>query len=225
MDRETHLWKQIKSYLFPKGTWVVLLGSDGVGKSTLLERLVADNNALFPVVVTQHLRPNAILPSLKTTKAGSAVKPHSLPEYSPWKSVAKLIYLVLDYNVGYLLRVRPQLARGALFVFDRYFYDLVVDPVRFRYGGPRWLAEFALHLVPRPDLCFILTAQPEVVMMRKQDLTYGELERQHGAYQLLARKLAFAHHIDASQTQEAVADEVAQIMANERLNRLTTQNA
>lgn len=203
------MWNKIGSWIRPQGMCIVLLGSDGVGKSTLLENLVVSADESFACVVTQHLRPNAVLSSMKSNKSGTASKPHGQPAYSPLVSVAKLIYLVIDYNVGYLLNVRPQLARGFLFIFDRYFYDIVIDPLRFRYGGPMWLARLAMHLVPRPDICFILTAPPDIVLTRKQDLTYEELEKQYSTYTELARQLHFAHHVDATQSLEAVASEVS----------------
>ena len=49
-------------------------------------------------------------------------------------SLAKLVYWLMAYTVGYWLSVRPQLSRGRLVLFDRYLLDALADPRRYRYG-------------------------------------------------------------------------------------------
>jgi len=89
---------------------------------------------------------------------------------------------MLDYWTGYYLVIRPLLARAGLVLFDRYFDDVLIDPKRYRYGGPLWLARVLRSLVPQPDLILVLDASEEAVLSRKQELEPGELLRQRKLY-------------------------------------------
>ena len=57
-------------------------------------------------------------------------------------------YILFDYTVGWWIMVRPLLVRSTLVVFDRYYHDLLVNPLRYRYGGPMWLARWIGKLIP-----------------------------------------------------------------------------
>jgi len=85
-------------------------------------------------------------------------------------SLAKAIYWVLDYTVGYYLKVRPAITRSTLMIFDRYLVDALVDPRRYRFGGPQWALRLAWSLIPKPHLVILLDAPVEVVRARKQEV-------------------------------------------------------
>jgi hypothetical protein len=71
-----------------------------------------------------------------------------------------------------------------LVIFDRYYHDLLIDPLRYRYGGPMWLARFLGRLVPPPDLLFlVLDAEDGVILSRKREVPLEELRRQRAGYQ------------------------------------------
>jgi hypothetical protein len=70
-------------------------------------------------------------------------------------------------------------------VFDRYFHDLLVDPRRYRYGGPKWLPQFFSRLVPLPDLVLVLDAGEQVIFARKGEVRTAEVRRQREAYRQL----------------------------------------
>src|SRR5437660_1236549 len=71
--------------------------------------------------------------------------PHGKPAHGTLKSIAALIAFFLDYWLGFLLVIRPMLAKSTVVLFDRYFHDLFVEPLRYRYGGPSWLARLLSH--------------------------------------------------------------------------------
>jgi thymidylate kinase len=99
-----------------------------------------------------------------------------------------MLYLgafLADYWVGYLFVIRPLLARSTLVVFDRYFHDLLVDPRRYRYGGPKWLPQFFSRLVPLPDVVLVLDAGEQVIFARKGEVRTAEVRRQREAYRRL----------------------------------------
>ena len=88
---------------------------------------------------------------------------------------------------------------------DRYYDDLLVDPVRYRYGAPLWLARFVFKFMPRPDRVIVLTGDPEIIHARKKEVTMDELCRQIDAYQELERSMGgIAVGVDAGQDMASV---------------------
>jgi len=56
--------------------------------------------------------------------------------------------------------------------------------MRYRYGGPMWLARFLGRFVPPPDIVFlVLDAEDEVILSRKREVALEELRRQRQGYQ------------------------------------------
>jgi thymidylate kinase len=70
-----------------------------------------------------------------------------------------------------------------LVVFDRYYQDLLIDPLRYRYSGPMWLAKLVSRFVPAPDLQFVVDAEDDVILSRKREVPPEELRRQREGYQ------------------------------------------
>jgi thymidylate kinase len=66
-------------------------------------------------------------------------------------------------------------SRGELIVFDRYYYDYLIQP---GISLPHWLISSGFRLIPQPDLIFYLKNNPAVILSRKAELTKDELERQ-----------------------------------------------
>jgi thymidylate kinase len=118
----------------------------------------------------------------------------------------------LDWWIGYWTWIIRQRANHGFVVFDRHLLDILVDPVRYRYGGPSWVARAACHIVPRPDVIVVLDAPAVVVRSRKQEVTPAESERQSLAYRRLATEIAGAYLVDASVPSEQVLDIVMTIL-------------
>ena len=180
----------VRRWFQPTGLFVVVLGPDGVGKSTLIERLTRVIAPPFQSQKIFHLRPMLLW---RRHQTGPVTDPHGRSPRSRLGSVAKLVALLPDYWLGYGLLVRPLLARSGLVVFDRYFHDLLVDPKRYRYAGPMWLARLFSRIVPGPDLLFLVLDAPEqVILSRKREVLIDELRRQRVAYHNLKDSLAGA---------------------------------
>jgi thymidylate kinase len=130
-----------------------------------------------------------------------------------------LFAFLLDYWLGYLFVMRPLLAKSTLIVFDRYFHDLLVDPLRYRYGGPLWLARVLSRLIPPPDLLFlVLDASEEIILSRKQELPTGEVRRLRSEYQTLANTSSSATLVKTDdgleKTVAGASDVIAAYMAS-----------
>ena len=185
------------------GTVVVVVGPDGSGKSELADALVKD--VLTQPVLHLHHRPG-VLPS-RSRHTGPVTEPHAEQPYPVWLSVVKLLYLWGDFVLGWWLRVRPIVARGGSVVLERGWWDLAVDPRRYRLAALPWLVGVLGAAVPRPDVTLILTAAPDVLLARKQELPADELRRQVAVWDVLMRGRMAGVAIDASRP-------VAQVLAD-----------
>ncbi len=100
------------------------------------------------------------------------------------------------------------MVRSTFVVFDRYYHDLLVDPLRYRYGGPMWLARWVGKLIPEPDLWILLDAPAEVLQSRKREVPMNETARQREAYLRLVQGMDNGVVVDASQPLDDVVREV-----------------
>jgi thymidylate kinase len=191
---------------------VVILGTDGCGKSSVVERLETTLLRDFSQVRVLHLRPRL---GRGGARQGNPVSdPHRLPPRGLLASLAKLLFLLVDYSSIYpwSWRQRTGLAPPGLIIFDRYYHDLLVDPRRYRYGAPLWIARLFGHLVPSPDLWILLDAPPDVIRKRKQELSLEELVRQSRSYRAFFDQRRNAHVVDATKPLDAVTRTVQDLI-------------
>ncbi len=218
-------WSKVRRFLRPCGMFLAILGVDGAGKSTLITEISpilreATHNALF----IQHLRPS-LLPPLGQFKNRKNTReplqdPHGPRPSGPVGSLFRLIYHTLDYVLGYWVKVRPKIARQpAVVLFDRYAYDMALDPRRFRVGLSGMVTGWFAALSPKPDLILCLHAAPETVAVRKQELSLGEIRRQIEALHAFARKERRAVLISAEGQVSELRDRALQAIFNFLSNR------
>lgn len=186
----------------PTGLWVAVLGPDGSGKSTLIQNLRQELERAFRRTAVFHLMPGLLR---RRGNGGPVTNPHGKPPRSWMISLLKLLYYLLDYNLGYWFKVRPALVRSTLVLFDRYYDDLLIDPRRYRYGGPTGLARWLRRFVPRPDLFLVLDVPVEKLLARKQEVAPEELRRQREAYRRFALETPNAFLLDGALPLEEVA--------------------
>jgi hypothetical protein len=86
---------------------------------------------------------------------------------------------MIDYTMGYWVKVFPKKAfKSVVWIFDRYYYDYLIDPKRARIKLPNWVFKVGLYLIPEPDLIICLGADSTVIHNRKPELSLDEVERQ-----------------------------------------------
>lgn len=197
-----HVMQFVRRIVQPTGCWVAFMGPDGCGKSTILTAVTREFAPAFREVKYFHMRPRVI--GRKPTNRGPVTDPHGQPPRGMAASIAKVIDLFADYTLGWIFKIRPAAIRTVMVLFDRCFYDLLVDSRRIRYGGPPWLLKAAARLAPRPDLVILLDAPAEVLWSRKQEVSMEEVARQRESYLALCRDLPSAVVIDASQPADKV---------------------
>ena len=191
--------------LSPAGMHMVILGPDGVGKSTLIARL---SLPCFRRVKQFHFRPGI----LGKNSPGAVSQPHAQPPRSRLASLAKIFYYFVDHWLGYILKIYPAKVRNELVVFDRSFEDTFVDPLRYRLSGGNGFARWLNGLMPPADLAIILDANPEITHARKPELDVAELRKQRGILQELAKHSDHCILVSAANTPDQVAHAVQQSM-------------
>jgi thymidylate kinase len=190
----------IRRWLHPTGILVVILGPDGIGKSTLIGKLIGKLEPAFRQSRVFHFRPQLIKPRAETGLAAS--DPHGDPARGTLGSVARLIGFFVDFWVGYLLITRPLLARSGLVIFDRYFHDIIIDRKRYRYGGPRWVPRVLARAIPPTESLFlVLDAELDVILTRKREVAAGELNRLRSSYVGMASE---GSRVDLIKTDEGI---------------------
>jgi thymidylate kinase len=168
----------------PTGCVVLVAGPDGSGKSSFARALPEACHRLFRRQVHQHWRP-ALLPrpgSLVRKEARDWTRPHDSLPHGRALSLVLLLYYWLDFALGSWLWIWPMRARTGLVVVERGWWDLVVDPRRYRLQVPAGLVRALARLLPKPDLALVLEAPPEVLLSRKTELSKAEMTRQTRAW-------------------------------------------
>ena len=195
----------------PPPRFLAIAGADGVGKSTVLRLLIPElvRRGGFRGYLFFHWKP------IKADLSYDAIpsdNPHNPRGKTPRTPLASLVFLAhhwLDFLVGYWRFVRPALRSGRLVVADRYTYDVLLDPVRFRLRLPFWILRVFVRSLPRPDRAILLHAPPAVIRARKPELSEPEI----GAYQtaLLSCPLIRAPlAADAARTPQEIVDDLLQ---------------
>ena len=139
--------------------------------------------------------------------AGGADDPHGQAPRGALSSILKLGWLWFHWWAGWW-KFPCLTCKDRVMLFDRYHADLLVDPLRYRYGGPLWLARLASRWMPQPDLVIFLDAPPEVLLARKQEVSSEALAHARAKYRDLVRSHPRFQTIDASRPLEQVLDEV-----------------
>lgn len=191
-----------------RGAFVVLVGPDGVGKTTIARALVA-----------QRAGPTAYFHFLPALWGELAPGPPTDPGAPPPKSQRggsrvlgwlRLLRSVARCWATYVARIAPARRRGTLVVGDRWLYGYLVQPRALKYYGPPGLAGAVLRFLPRPDLVVNLSAPVPLIRARKQELTPQDIEAElHGWAKLPADRL---RTFDAAATPDVIAAQVLEAL-------------
>ena len=192
---------------------VSFLGPDGSGKSTIINKVI-ETRLPFRRKDYFHLKP--IKKSSANDNLKTVTDPHKYPPYNKIKSYLKILYFIYQYNIGWIKNILPLKIKSSLIIFDRYFDDILVDTRRYRYGGSQAIVRIARKFIPKPDIYFILTADPEVIYRRKKEVPFEELQRQVEAYRSLADGKRY-FNIDVNRPPEEIVKEIVHIMM-EKMN-------
>ena len=192
----------------PTGLLVTVVGPDGAGKSTLARSLPDACRGLFRRDALFHWRP-AVLPrpgALIGSPMGDPSRPHDRESHPRGISTGLLLYLWTDFFVGAWTRFFALRVRTGLVVLERGWWDILVDPRRYRLDAPPMLVRILGKLLPAPDLTLVCEAPVEVLLDRKNELTSDELSRQTQAWRSRRTDLGRTRFLDASASRQEVRD-------------------
>lgn len=172
-----------KSSIQDKGLVITFSGVDGAGKTTIMnntEQLLKEKYK-SKVVRLRH-RPQ-ILPILSSYKYGKEEAEKRAAETLPRTggnksgigSLVRFIYYYLDYLLGQFVIYFKYTMRGYTILYDRYYFDFIVDFRRSNININPKIPKFLYNFVFKPDINIFLYASPEVILKRKQELPSDEI--------------------------------------------------
>lgn len=179
---------------------VTFSGIDGAGKTTQIEALrdhLRDRGFAVKiytfwddVVALPGFRERMSLSVFKGDRgAGTPEKPIARRDknVASWYVVAfRLVLYLLDVCSLATVVSRVSAAEADIVIFDRYIYDELANlPLKHRWA--RFYIRFVLRLTPKPDLAFLLDADPDLACERKPEYPPEFVERNREAYLRLAR--------------------------------------
>jgi thymidylate kinase len=219
---------------------ITFSGIDGSGKSTSIATLTAmltneglrvrvatfwDNVVVFP-----RLRENLSRKLFRgETGVGKPERPVQRRDKNlrPWyATLGRCGFYMLD-SIHLRWLVKKMLSNEELdvVIFDRYFYDqLAILPIEVK--AVRIYARLLFKLLPRPDLAYLMDADPEAAFTRKPEYPLEFLKQYRRSY-LLVRKLmggiTLIHALPLEETSREVADEFkrARIFAPSRTSAIS----
>lgn len=211
-DTINNIFLKVKRILHPTGLVIGVLGPDGSGKTTMLEKVKEDIYPAFRRISQYHL-----FPLKKSHSNGGGVivtDPHHMKQRGIVLSLLKLLYFIWVYNWGYIKTVYPQKVRSTFVVFDRYYQDILIDPLRYRNGAPLWLTKLIGKLIPLPDLWIVLDAPTDVIQQRKQEVSREETERQRQSYRAFANNTKNCLLVDTNRDVKDISKDVCVFICN-----------
>lgn len=220
------LWR-LHRLVKPAGVSIAVLGTDGSGKTTLIDKIrPVLERAIHNEIQYEHLRPNW-LPALGVAtgkrEAGNGepvTNPHEQKPSGFLGSLIRLGYYTLDYGIGYWIAVYPRLVkRPHICLFDRYYYDFMIDPRRMRIALPKWLMRLVFFFSPRPRIVLCLGANPEVLFKRKPETSQEEVSRQIDELKALCLSDDRAYWIDTEKNPEKSAHDMLNLIKGSMSSR------
>lgn len=177
----------INNMLLPRGLFLSFTGPDGVGKTTILNIIEDTYKLVWSGDATQvrHFRPDAI-PRLALLLHRAGVvksidedydKPHRGKNSGTLGSLIRLFYYIADYQIGYWRKIFPRKFRRQVTIYDRYYSDIVIDSERSNIKLPYKIIYCLGKLISQPEYPLLVTADEEVILSRKQELTKEEIHQ------------------------------------------------
>jgi hypothetical protein len=178
-----------------RGLIITVAGPDGSGKTSFCEALVA--GVLRDVDVRRIHHRFAVLP----VRGGSTTdtsQPHAQTPYPRGASEAKVLALFGESLLGLLFSARPFVRRGGFLIIERGWWDLAVDPARYRLRPSVGLVRALGRFLPTADLLVVLEGPAELLATRKDECSEAELARQVAAWREIVPRRQRTLYIDVS---------------------------
>lgn len=202
IDNFTHVKNEILRS-FTHNYKFVFVGPDGSGKTTLNEKLINESyiktRAKKERFQVFHHRPH-LLPMISEIFKKSETldddndydhinNPHSGKSSNSVVSFIKLMYYSLDYTLGFVFKILPVNRQGRFIIFDRYYYDFIVDQKRSAIKLPKSIVKILYKLfIPKPKRVYFIKVDPITAYNRKKELSVEAIELINNEYEKLAKE-------------------------------------
>lgn len=200
-------------------------GPDGVGKTTVINNLIDALGEVFRNAHEyMHFRPTlfgnlgdvAHSAGLKKDVDRNYSDPHRGGKTGKVSSFLRLFYYSLDYIVGYWIKIKSVTRITRLVIFDRYYTDIICDSRRSRiYLSPKFLYRYGRVFIPSLDYNILLTADTDVILARKQELSIADVEAINKNIDFLASKKGYLKVLNNSSPEATVTSILTYIFENQ----------
>jgi len=175
------------------GMVITFSGVDGAGKSTILEesrKILAEKYRKEIVLLRQRPSIFPILSSYKYGKKEAEQKaantlPRTGTNKSKISSFIRFMYYYCDYVLGQFYVYLKHTLKGHIILYDRYYFDYIVDSKRANIVLPPKFIKALYRFVFKPDLNVLLYADPDLILARKQELSEEDIRKLTGDFKAL----------------------------------------
>jgi thymidylate kinase len=206
---------------------ITFSGIDGSGKSTNIATLTSWlTGAGLQVRAVTFWNNVVVLPRLREkltrklfrgkTGVGAPERPVQRRDKNvhPWyASLGRCVFFLLDAIHMRWLAKQMLSSEADVVIFDRYLYDqLAILPIQ--RNAVRVYARLLCKLVPRPDIAYLLDAEPEAAFIRKPEYPLEFLKRYRRSYLLLrglVGGITLIHALPLEAAGRKVADEFKRV--------------
>ncbi len=188
---------KVREVFSNKGKIITFSGVDGAGKSTIIDltKKTLTEKYRKKVVVLRH-RPS-LLPIISAWKYGKknaeqrtvSTLPHSGSNKNSLSSLIRFFYYYSDYLFGQIYIHAKYIRRGYFVLYDRYYFDFIIDGKRSNLQVPQGLSRGLYRFVQKPSLNFFLFADANTIHARKQELPISTIELLTKKYRHLFEEL------------------------------------
>ena len=193
-----------------RGLTITVAGPDGSGKTTFCEALIA--GVLHGADVRRVHHRFGVLPVRGGTTTDTS-QPHAQTPYPRGVSEAKVVALFGDSLVGWLVTAWPFVRRGGFLVIERGWWDLAVDPARYRLRPHPRLVRALGRMLPTSDLLVVLEGPAALLKSRKDEVSVEELARQVRAWRDVVPRRQRSLYLDVSlPLDEVVSRATAEVL-------------
>ncbi len=180
---------------------VCVICPDEYNSTTIIDKLIPLLKYSAKIVQRGHFRP--LLSCVHNAEEiPSGNDSYRQTQNGSFVSMVKIILWMIEEWLRQFIGKKNDTLR----VCDSCYHDLLIDPQRYRYGGPMWFARFIGKLFPSPDLWVLLDTPADTMQSRNQEFPSAEALGQLEAYRAFVKTRKRYVILDASQPIDCITE-------------------